>query len=267
MIILHFSDLHFDVNERYTKEPLVDIFFEYLQGVQYDVLLLSGDITNSYRDTLDILDEIKNMTKKPVYFVPGNHDLVTHKGDWTGEVYQQYLNHSSNLIGKPVVLENGLALVGALGWYDYSYGNKDIPLAFYPSIKKEVWFDGGKINWKKSDLSVSHLSQETLKQDLESVKEHPIWVLTHFVPYQKFIVYKSELWNTCNAFMGSDKIGKLIDRYSSVQYVSFGHTHKRFGKRKHKKKTIICNPLGYLAEWEADNFLQEIEKIAVFIQV
>lgn len=66
------------------------------------------------------------------------------------------------------------------------------------------------------------------------------------MPRKEFLIWKSDrMWNLCNAFMGSNKIGELLKEYPNVTHCIFGHTHKRFGSVEKDGCTFICTPLGY----------------------
>lgn len=265
MRIAHISDVHLDVNSEVVGSDILEQFIEVLSEESWDVLLISGDISNSIRETLFVLDEIKLHTGKEVLFVPGNHDLCTEWG-MTEEVYADYLSHESVIIGRPKILDGRFAVVGALGWYDYSYApEQDVDLM--ARLKQSYWWDGSKIHFEGSDPEVMWKHLHALKADLDRAKDLPVWVMTHFVPYRDFLVYKDPIWNICNGFIGSEEVGRLIDNYENVQYVSFGHTHKRFGVQEKNGKSMIVNPLGYYEEWTGSDFKEEIKKCLKFIEV
>lgn len=73
------------------------------------------------------------------------------------------------------------------------------------------------------------------------------------MPKKEFIVYQSapyERWNKLNAFLGSASMGQLLDQYTNVKQVVFGHTHRRFEDQVIQGTKYSCRPFGYYYEWQ-----------------
>ncbi len=73
--ILHLSDLHTDTNE-----PAMDRVIELLDGLHYDICVLTGDYRGKtygpHAATLKGLERIRTRLKGDVYGVLGNHDTI-----------------------------------------------------------------------------------------------------------------------------------------------------------------------------------------------
>ncbi|MEK5209283.1 metallophosphoesterase [Psychrobacillus sp. FSL H8-0510] len=265
MKIGHLSDLHLDINQEHVEEDIVKVLCNTIKEKDWDILLISGDISNHMDDTLSILHEIEKQTGRPVHFVPGNHDLARTISMGSDDVLASYLADKSVPIGKPAIYGD-IAIVGALGWYDYSYGPHTHTAELLARLKGSLWYDGGHINFKDGDIDISERFLRQLADDLAKVKDKQVWVMTHFVPYESNIRYIDATWNICNAYMGSESVGELLDIHENVRYVSFGHTHTRAGVKESDQKTIVLNPLGYFEEWKTDSFEKELENVFVIVE-
>lgn len=266
--ILHASDLHIDVNESILDEYLLDDVVDVLKKKDFDMMVISGDITNDMEKSLQIVEELEYRIGKKVWFIPGNHDVWTLEEEGSKKAYEKYLNHNSCLVGNPCLIGEDKAIVGSMGWYDYSFRLDGVKDEKVEMMKRVLWNDSRFVRWgkmKDKDIMEEVLSQ--LEKDLEKVKDRKVWVATHFVPYKEFLTYKNEYnWDFCNAYIGSKRMGELLDQYENVDVVTFGHTHRRFGCVEFRNKLVICNPLGYVSEWDTLDFKQELEKAINLIQ-
>src|SRR5689334_8503226 len=108
--IAHLSDLHFGCADR----AIADALAEYLQGIQPDLVAISGDLTQrarrwQFREARAYLQRLP----RPQIVVPGNHDVPLYNvlarfGDPLGN-YRHYITH--NL--RPVYQDSEVAVVGA----------------------------------------------------------------------------------------------------------------------------------------------------------
>ena len=73
--LLHLSDLHLDLSERYLASLI-----ERVQGLEYDFCVLTGDFRfrtfGPYAPALDALARLRRHLRSPVYAVLGNHDTI-----------------------------------------------------------------------------------------------------------------------------------------------------------------------------------------------
>lgn len=270
MKLLFLSDLHIDVNSHILKRNLLSDFVEHLNAQDYDYLIMTGDLSGDAKTTINLLNEIEFYTKKPIYYIPGNHDVWTEDNNPSAsfDSYQLLANHHSSLIDKPLEIGEHV-IIGDLGWYDYSFGPEYIfDKDEFKRKKKKFWNDDKYVKWNMSDGEFMNFMLDKFKPQLENFKNKKIIFLNHFVPFKDFISVKSDpKWNFCNAYMGSEKLGELINSYSNIECVVFGHTHKRFGFCSYREKNIICNPLGYFGEWDSDDFKNELKKVSVFYNI
>ena len=151
-----------------------------------------------------------------------------------------------------------VAVVGSIGWYDYSFAQPGlgIPRRFYeqkiapgsasrdddlsflfdqtddiaPSARDIFarWNDGRHIKLHRSDDA---FVQELLAQ-LEghlietSRKATRIVVATHMLPFAELLPgpHNSQ-WDFAKAYLGSDRFGELLLRFPKITHALCGHSH------------------------------------------
>lgn len=99
------SDLHLDAAPWSMNAP------------EHDVLVIAGDITSGAAPAARELDRIQASTKKPIVFVPGNHDLL----DSTLQP-SEFKDLSSPIAvlqqGRAIEIQ-GVRFIGATLWTDF----------------------------------------------------------------------------------------------------------------------------------------------------
>lgn len=263
------SDLHLDITQAQVELNLTTELIDWLNNKSYDVLIIAGDLAGDALEAIKLVEKIKVETSKDVYFVAGNHDVWVPE-DKMGNSWSNYhlmYNHSSYL-KHPITLGNHV-VIGGMGWYDYSFGQPDYPNSTFKSEKKKLWKDALYARWDMDDEEVLNNMLKNWEIHLEEHRDRPVLFVNHFVPYKKFLpsFQDDERMNFCRAYMGSEKIGQLLDFFPNVDYVVFGHTHKRQGVVHYHGKKIICNPLGYVSDWVGDSFVDELDKVAVLVDL
>src|SRR3989338_6404393 len=113
-----------DIHLNFLPASQIDIFCEKINVLNYDLVVITGDIAEA--PTIELyLKRMEKAIQVPIYFVLGNHDfyhgsiakvrekisLISHPG-------LQYLS-----LGEVVELTPDIALVGHDGWGDARYGN------------------------------------------------------------------------------------------------------------------------------------------------
>lgn len=256
------TDLHADINH-FDDHELTKLF-ALLREQEVTRLHFAGDTANKIDQTLAV-NQFFHKRGIPTTFNLGNHEMGNVKGEQMIEHYPD--SHFLNL--RYVPLNHETVLLGFNGWYDYSFSEIKDPQQ-NRSVKNIYWFD--RIIDRFSDDQT--VNQEILQQlrdvldDLER-KNYQVILATHFVPKEEFIVHlngKYQIWNKLNAFLGSQALGELLDHYSNVKQVVFGHTHRRFDDQTIHDTIYSCRPLGYYYEWRITrNFVLENQLAEVFI--
>jgi predicted phosphodiesterase len=257
MRLLVTADLHFNhPRSRALAEELIGR----MNQSGGDVLLLVGDTTSFDGDALERCLSLFQFNG-PKLFVAGNHELWTYGPD-------SLANHDVALprrvealgwqwiAGKPFV-NNDLAIVGSMGWYDFSFAqpNLGVPKRFYqakvspgvaaryeeyaalrpedpdvlPQAREIIarWNDGRFVKLGMSDEQFLDRLLETLKQDLEKVKSYrTVFAAIHHLPFRELLPPPhSAQWDFAKAYLGSERIGELLLKYPNVTQSICGHSH------------------------------------------
>ena len=163
MKIAVISDIHVDINREY---PVVDCLAFYVKEQHADLLLVAGDLSEHADETIETAALLEQKSGCRVFYVPGNHDMWSEDFDKadTDSIYKRYLEDPRCLSGSIQLLRgtNGpFALIGDIGWYDYSFSN-----AFYPEEELEKFYDKYAFSVERNishilTVSTGHISKKT----------------------------------------------------------------------------------------------------------
>lgn len=239
------ADLHLDNAKGQDANRLL---LHFLHASPPDVLVLVGDLGNG-GTVADCLARFADLPCR-VAFVPGNHDLWVKESlpfDSLG-VYQQVLPAAAERLGMhyldagPMVLpEHGLAIVGSVNWYDYSWSIEGLRRA-YPDEEHRLQSkrftrgrhnDANFIRWPHDDESFTRLVADNLERHLQEAlaRAERVIVATHHPPYYGLgigrdgppVALDSFLWD---AFLGNARVERLLTRHADrISFAFCGHTH------------------------------------------
>ncbi|MEA3429769.1 MAG: metallophosphoesterase [Nanoarchaeota archaeon] len=281
MKIVAVSDLHMPgKNDFNLFHALKDL------PAEIDVLVLGGDIASSSELLSPSLQKLEkmlddyNITVKHRVFVPGNHEIYKRKESQNPilkflgfgkpdsvKVYEGLASivadHGYHMLDEKPLVIDGVAFVGNIGWYDYSFRNntdlevvvngrlkklKDFKDSDYASKKAQdpksgktfVWPDKNTFN----DKEFTDQCLEKLEQDLEQVKDYKnIIVVMHNVPFKQNLSRSgSPFIQFTTAYMGSERFGELIRKYP-VRTVIHGHAHS--GSGDYKVDGVDCHNVAF----------------------
>ncbi|MFV0557076.1 MAG: metallophosphoesterase, partial [Enterococcus sp.] len=239
------SDLHVDINHLTEREW--EILAELLIKAQITHFHLAGDTANKASKALEVVEYFQDFF--PTTFNWGNHEMV---GLTEKEIND--FSHAAFLNLKTVSLTANLVLLGYNGWYDYGFASEKDPAKII-ALKNLYWYDRNIIR-SKNDPEVDAEQLHQLKQCLLQLQSENKTVIlaTHFVPKKAFIVEQKNpkwlRWNQLNAFLGSKALGELLDEFSNISHVVFGHTHRHFPRQQINQTSYHCQPFGYFFEWQ-----------------
>lgn len=221
-------------------------------GTKDDVLMLLGDYGSSLESIRTCLSLFQSFKGKKLAVI-GNHDLWENSSipDTTSR-YQLLLGVIESMgfhaLDRAPLVINGLAFVGNIGWYDYSFRDlTNVSLEAYeskviPGRKGVCWQDARYINWQQSDREVVSQIIERLQQQLHQLNGEKVIVGMHHVPTKSLLFHPRWLvpfeWRFANSFLGSDRFAKLFARFRrKISHVFCGH--------KHGFKTLVENGVHY----------------------
>jgi Icc-related predicted phosphoesterase len=257
MRLLVTADLHYNHAK---SRNLADELIDQMNPIDCDALLVVGD-TAAFDGT-----ELEACLSKfsfggPKLFVAGNHELWTRGLD-SYHNFRIELPRRIHAIGwhwlqdVPFV-NNDLAIVGSVGWYDYSFAPASlaIPRRFYEAkispgaaeyftqfqhLLKSVadvsahakqvvarWNDGKFVHLHRSDEQFLDELLAQLRTQLDALKNmKQIIAAVHHLPFEQLLPPPhSAQWDFAKAYLGSGRIGELLLGYTNVKTVVCGHSH------------------------------------------
>jgi Icc-related predicted phosphoesterase len=257
MRVLATADLHYNQPK---SRVLADALIDQMNAIEADVLLVAGDTAGSDGDALErCLSRFQ--FDGPRLFLAGNHELWTH-GAESNSILNGVLPGSVRALGwhwleDAPFLSGDAAIVGSVGWYDYTFAwpPLQIPERFYaakisPGAADRLgefawlfehtddlsaqarqitarWNDGRFVKLGRSDADFLAERLASMEAQLKALSHVPrILVATHCVPFAQLLPPTGRAqWDFARAFLGSEKIGQLIQQFPNVRHVLCGHSH------------------------------------------
>ena len=263
------SDLHIDINAAY---PVMTMLEKTCQEQELNMLVIAGDVSETPDRTIaavkNLQERLSADTNCRVCYVPGNHDMWNKNcpEKSTQQIAEAYEEDPLCLAGGKVFLAGDYALIGDIGWYDYSFASPQYSRAELEGmqISGRTWQDKLFNRWTGDNAGQMRRSLERLRGAMEAAalqygREKKLIAVTHMLPVREFCVPETQKdWGFFNAFLGGEAIGDLLKEYP-VRFSVCGHVHYR--KRLERDGiTWICPCLGYHNEWPlyelADSGLQ-----------
>jgi predicted phosphodiesterase len=257
MRLLVTADLHYNHPK---SRRLADELIERMNTIEADVLLLVGDTAVGDGDSIEeCLSRFR--FGGPKLFVAGNHELWTNREDsyrlFRGEIPKRIKDAGWHWLEGEPFIEGDLAIVGSVGWYDYSFAQAElkIPRRFYeakispgavdqleqhlhlleaaddvPPHAREIcarWNDGQFVKLHRSDEGFLAELLADLSRQLDSLRSaRTIIAALHHLPFAQLLPpSRSAQWDFAKAYLGSAKLGQLLLRYPQVNLLLCGHSH------------------------------------------
>lgn len=264
MRLLVTADLHFDhPRSRPLATELIAGINDRCAAGDVDAILVVGDTARGEGDALETALSLFQY-RGPKLFVAGNHELWTLSAD-TDALLRHDLPRRVTaagwrwLQGEPFVSDDGrLAIVGSIGWYDYSFAEPALGIArrFYeakasPGVAARLggtlrhlirgdepaaalgviarWNDGKFVRLGRSDEQFLAELIDGLDGQLRSVASaERVVCAVHHVPFAELLPPRhGAQWDFARAYLGSAAIGEVIARHANVAHGFCGHSHFR----------------------------------------
>jgi predicted phosphohydrolase len=278
------ADLHWGIRE--SGDVATRRLLDHLRDRPPDVLVLAGDVGagDDFERCLALFADLPSRKA----LVPGNDDVWVTGDDPRGDSLTLYHTHLPALAAAygfhyldhgPLLLPgSGLALVGSMNWYDYSWSIDRLP-AFAPDWEERLrlkLFTRGRHNdyryvrWPHTDESFTAEAVGNLEAHLtEALRwvERAV-VVTHHPPFPG-LNFPEEgpttldrlLWE---AFSGNRALEDVLARHAAGVALAFcGHTHRaregthagirgyNIGGDYHFKRLLTLDwPAGSVEAWE-----------------
>ncbi|MGJ5712996.1 metallophosphoesterase [Staphylococcus auricularis] len=264
------ADLHVDRHESLEPRDYLMNLIEVAEAQQLDLLIIAGDISNTFELTHNFITEFQQSCRIPIRFIPGNHDYWTSETHTSSqEILQRYMEMETCLMTRPYMINENWAIVGNTAWYDHRYGNHE---RFSEArldrgkFKGATWQDKERINWEYSDRSLSQRAVAQAREDLEQVRDKQIILVTHIVTHPRFVVpTPHRIFDFFNAFIGTRDFDELYQDFP-IRYSIMGHVHFR-KQIEEKGVRYICPCLGYPRQWRTPHISREINDTLAIIEL
>jgi DNA repair exonuclease SbcCD nuclease subunit len=240
------SDIHLDfwIDKSFSRSRIRRFIAEILKPKISDVLIIAGDIGHFNVQNAIFLEEIKKYCDY-VLVTFGNHDLYLLEL----EEFKRYRNSFERLEEMKKMISDiegvyfmdgdlfeidGFNILGAGGWYDFSYAIKHgYSLSYMRSKWEEIMNDANKIFPKIDPVNFSLIEKEKLRKNIQKADI----VFTHVSPvYIK--CYEDVILNSFYTFYGYDL---MVD---NIKYWIFGHCHTPMDFYENHIR-FLSSPLGY----------------------
>lgn len=243
MRLLITADLHFNHHRsRALADDLIDRMNRVCDESHIDAVLLVGDTAVADGDSLETcLGRIRFGGEK--IFVCGNHELWTRTND-SYTIFREDLPRRVSGLGwrwledDPFVApDRSVAIIGSVGWYDYSFAVPQLQIPRDSYASKVVvnaagetiarWNDGKFVRLHRSDEAFLDELLSSLAAQLDALGDVPrVLVAVHHVPFDELLPPRhGTQWDFVRAYLGSRRIGELLKRYPNVRDVICGHSH------------------------------------------
>jgi hypothetical protein len=166
----------------------------------------------------------------------------------------------------PLVAESrvvgDVAFAGTMGWYDYSFADAADGFSHDELATKRhdgmEWLDRRYVRWKAddgtplTDADVAGLMVEDLQDQIDALAGVParaVVVVTHHLAFRGVIppVFVGGHLRFFRAFLGSEKLGALVEADPRITLAVAGHVHS-VRTARHGRVTARTCPVGYPRE-------------------
>ena len=202
MIIAQISDTHIAGwgKKTYGIAPMVENLSQCIAHINQlnpepDVVVVTGDITSS--GTVEEFEQAASLLNKlnaPCYAIPGNHD---NKANFLS-AFAGVTCFSTNLGNDP-----------QQEFINYVINDYDLRL---------IAMDSTIIN--KAGGEICAMRASWLNDRLAEDRQKPTIIFMHHPPL-KLSVRETD----CDGFIGTDRLGKIIEKYANIERILCGHVH------------------------------------------
>ena len=236
MKIIITADIHYGVGQ---NQLIVKKLAKRIISTKADVLIIIGDTFAFKSELLNEGLRLFANFKGDKLLVAGNHDLWTDDNN-SLVIYNKILPQIAKknqfyLLDQEPFIRNQVGFVGSIGWYDYSFCDKTLPIPKKYYLEKKwpgviAYNDGQFVHLGMCDINFTQKINRKLRLHLAQTSKNTekIICFIHHVPFLELLRSNntSADW-FLTAFSGSEKTGNIIKSFPKVRYVFCGHTHQK----------------------------------------
>ena len=230
-----------DIHLNFIDEDARHKFCQEIVNIQCDGVLITGDIAEA-PCLIDILNEMEEHIKKPIYFILGNHDYYRSQINEVREAMRSLTQTHEKLFWLPASgrqqLSKDTFLIGNDGWADGRLGDyENSRVVLNDSRMISDLFQEkilGKYQLLKKMQELADSDADKLKNDLEqAVSQNPkkIIVLTHVPPFKEVCFHQGEMSDDnwlpyFSSKVTGDVLTAVAQQNPEIEFlVLCGHTH------------------------------------------
>lgn len=276
MRIIFTSDLHYNIARSAAPTEAVAKRIREAGG---DALVLVGDTASTDLRVLERALSLFDGFRGAKLAVAGNHELWTVGGAdslhrYENELAEVFSRNGFHYLDREPFIADGVAIVGSVGWYDYSFRSSvmGIPLRFFqrkvaPGAASRLeehqdlltnsddvseaamqvttrWMDGVRVKLPMSDAAFTERLAMKLSAHLQSARQGAdrIVATIHHLPFAELVPHSViPDWEFATAFHGAELFGEVLLQCPEVSHLFCGHIHR---ERRVKKAHIQCCSIG-----------------------
>ncbi len=248
------SDIHID--EQKSEEELLNTLSQCINDKNVDVMLVAGDISESYKKSIEFMRKLKKAINAKLYYTAGNHDLWSkHNEDENiDSILDKFSEEEGFVHNKAVELSDDVVLIAGCGWYDYSFASSEYKLDELEEkcYLEKTWQDKLYAKHQLSDIELHDAWNEEFISLIMQYSHKKVIFMTHMINHPDLCVDeehpKYEMWKYFNAFLGSQEL-YFITKCDNIKVAISGHVHYR--KSFEEDNTYyMCRCLGYEREFK-----------------
>jgi 3',5'-cyclic AMP phosphodiesterase CpdA len=239
------ADLHFGPRHSAGRDATLALAADLLHDPP-DLFVIAGDVgvEDEFARCLELFEKLP--CRKAL--VPGNHDVWVRADDPRGDSLALYRHHLPRVAAEygfhyldagPLFLpDHGLAVVGSMNWYDYSWALDRLKEATpdWEERLRTKRFTRGRHNdanfvrWPHDDAGFTgevaaafagHVRAAEAAADVVAVLHHPPFRALNY-PKDEPLDLDGLLWE---AFSGNAALENLLANSTRVRFAFCGHTH------------------------------------------
>lgn len=242
-----FSDIHLELNVGELNFSKMQFNF----ATDCDLYVAAGDI-----DRGDKAVKWLSKFKKPVLYVPGNHEF--YYNDWRKlhskiKKMMGYKNVSNIVfLDNSSTVIDGVKFIGSTLWTDCKLTDNDLtPWMLEKGMNDyHLISDGARVINTNDTIEAFNLGIKFIEREVES-HDGPCVVITHHSPSSKSI--QSEYQDHhLNAAYASNLEGFIL-RHENIRYWIHGHMHSA-ARYNIGNCEVVCNAFGYAFRGEGAGF-------------
>ena len=230
-----------DIHLNFIDDDARRKFYHEIVDTQCDAVLISGDIAEA-PCLVDMLNEMANYVKKPIYFILGNHDYYRGQVNGLRETITSLTKTHDQLFWLPASgiqrLNNSTILLGQDGWADGrlgDYQNSRVVLndsRMIADLFQEKIL--GKLQLLEKMQQLADTDANQLQSNLvQAISQNPkkIIVLTHVPPFKEACMHNGKVSDEdwlpyFSSKVVGDVLMKIAEENPVIEFlVLSGHTH------------------------------------------